>query len=153
MAADRVFIVWPGERGDTVLVNLRAQVEEMRGLKPGKPIEARISYWSPPKTNPQNRTLWMWHGEIASQMTERCREMGMSTTWSKDDVHETIFLHRFMPQRELVTPDGEVIFKPIRTSDKEATAFVMSKAMDAYVAWAYSQGMELTIPEHQEDAR
>jgi len=144
---DRVYVVRPQDRDHEwrVARNALREVQAMAGL--GKPVEVRIRIYQRKKTLPQNATVWMWHTEVASQLTERCREAGSDVSWTKEDVHELVFKPRWMPMRERMLPDGEVIAAPIGTSDKEATAEVISEAMEQYLVWIYEQGMEVTVPD------
>jgi hypothetical protein len=100
------------------------------------------------RTDPQRRTFWNWHGEVASELTLRTRQR-----WTKDDVHEVIFLPRFMPGIDFIGPEGEQMSRPMRTSDKikpegdERThRQIISDAMNAYLAWIYEMGIEVTVP-------
>lgn len=128
------------------LEGLRAAAKEARRDDRAKEIVIRD--FKPPRTDPQRRTLWLWHGEVASELTLRT-----GRRWSKEDVHEAIFLPRFMPQKELVTPEGEIIYRSMRTSDKppeddeRATKQIVSDAMTQYLAWVYEMAIEVTVPE------
>lgn len=109
----------------------------------GTPQEVIIRDWQPPRTDPQRRTLWMWHGEVAADLSIRT-----DRRWTKDDVHEALFIPRFMPphESELVDPDtGEIISRPKRTT--EARKDEITDAMEQYMAWCYQQGIEITVPE------
>lgn len=112
----------------------------------GKDHQVDISEFKPGKTPRQNRTLWMWHTEIASQLTERCKQNGHDVEWSRQDVHDLIFKPRFMPTVEKKTPEGKVHYRPMNTSEKDCTKEIIIGAMEKYLAWIYSQGMEVTIP-------
>lgn len=118
---------------------LRQAAREARDT--GKPVEALFRPWSPPRTDPQRNTMWKWHGEVASELTVRTGKR-----WTKEDVHEVIFIPRFMPQHEaLIDPTtGEVVTRNKRTS--EATKAEISEAMTAYLAWIYEMGIEATVP-------
>lgn len=142
----RVFVVRPEDRGREWLVARNAFREVCQMADTGKPVEVRVKFWKKKKTTPQNSTLWMWHTQVASHLTERCRESGMDMTWSPEDVHESIFKPRFMPQVEKTLPDGEIVFRPMGTSDEDATVDVISDAMEHYLSWIYGEGMEVTIP-------
>lgn len=126
---------------------LRAAAEAVK--RTGKPYQIEIKPWAPLKTDPQNRTLWKWHTEVASQLTERCRMAGHTVKWDKTDVHEHLFKPRFMPSRERMLPDGELLIAPMGTSDPDCTSAILSNAMDQYLAWIYGEGMEVTIPDEQ----
>lgn len=146
--ADRVFIVRPEDKDREwhVARNAFREVREM--TEAGKPVEVRIKFWKRRKTLPQNSTIWLWHTEVASQLTQRCREAGADVAWTPADVHELIFKARFMVMRERMLPHGEVIAAPMGTSDPEATVEVMSDAMERYLEWIIQdQGMVVTIPE------
>ena len=115
----------------------------------GHPREVIIREFQPPRTDPQRMTLWMWHGEVASELSRRTGKR-----WSKDDVHEMIFLPRWMPQIERMDPEtGEVMHRPMRTSerppdgDDRSAKEIVSEAMTAYLAWAYQAGIDVTAPE------
>jgi len=145
--ADRVFIVRPEDRDRDWRVARNAFREVRQMIEAGKPVEVRVRFWKKSKTLPQNSTLWMWHTEIASQLTARCREVGSDVVWPPEDVHEFIFKPRFMPMVEKMLPDGELVVAPMGTSDKRCTVDVLSKAMKKYLAWIYGEyGMEVTIP-------
>jgi hypothetical protein len=144
--ADRVFIVRPEDRDRDWRVTRNAMREVCAMAETGKPVEIRIKFWRRKKTLPQNSTLWMWHTEVASQLTARCREAGSDVAWTPEDVHDLIFKPRMMPMVEQMLPDGEMIAAPMGTSDKRCTVDVLSEAMERYLAWIYEQGMEITIP-------
>jgi hypothetical protein len=144
--ADRVFIVRPEDRDRDWKVARNAMREACAMAQQGRAVEVRLRFWKRKKTLPQNSTIWMWHTEVASQLTQRCRELGSEVVWTAEDVHGLVFKPRFMPMRERMLPDGEVVMAPIGTSDQEATVDVMSEAMERYLAWIYEQGMEVTIP-------
>ena len=144
--ADRVFVVRPEDKDRDWRVARNAMREVCAMAQQGKPVEVRVRFWKRKKSLPQNSTWWMWTTEVASQLTQRCREAGSDVVWSPEDVHELIAKPRFMPMRERMLPDGEVVMAPIGTSDREATVDVMSEAMERYLAWIYEQGMEVTIP-------
>lgn len=123
---------------------LRALCQAVRDS--GKDHQVEISLFKPGKSDKQNRTIWMWHTEVASQLTERCKENGHNVEWDRQSVHDLIFKPRFMPYVEKVTPEGEIISRPLNTSEKGCTRPVLSEAMEKYLAWIYGQGMEVTIP-------
>ncbi|TQE98147.1 MAG: hypothetical protein FKY71_15330 [Spiribacter salinus] len=134
-------------RASAAVEALRAAAR--RSKQDGKPMEVIIRDWQVPRSDPQRKTLWMWHGEVASDLTVRT-----GARWNKDDVHELVFLPRFMPQRELVDPEtGEVLHRPIRTSgpapedDDRDMRSIVSDAMEQYMAWCYQMGIEITVPE------
>ncbi|WP_018935672.1 MULTISPECIES: hypothetical protein [unclassified Thioalkalivibrio] len=109
----------------------------------GRPQEVIIREWQPPRTDPQRKTLWMWHGEVAAELSIRT-----SRRWAKEDVHEVIFIPRFMPPQgtELVDPEtGEILSRNKRTS--EATKPEITEAMERYMAWCYQMEIEITVPE------
>ena len=100
------------------------------------------------RTDPQRRTLWMWHGQVASELTVRTGKR-----WTKDDVHELIFLARWMPYVELPMPDGKTVRRPMRTSEKapegqdDDPRSIISNAMTQYIAWICEMGIEVTVPD------
>lgn len=154
MSSERKYILRPEDEGQDWRVARLAFRDACQMVRHGKrAVEVIVQIYRRPKTDPQNKTIWMWHGEVASQLTERCREAGSGVIWRKDDVHELIFKPRFMPQRERMLPDGELVFGPMGTSDKGATVEVISEAMEKYLSWIYSQGMEVTIPDDPEIER
>ncbi|MEN8720086.1 MAG: hypothetical protein ABF296_07485 [Oceanococcaceae bacterium] len=114
----------------------------------GKTAEIIIRRMQADKTDPQRRTLWKWHGEVAAALS-----ISTPHRWKKEDVHEIVFLPKFMPTVERVLPDGEVVHRPLRTSDRVPDEWetdmkaILSKAMDAYMAWAYQSDIEITVPE------
>ena len=113
-------------------------------------VDIRVGPAKKERTDPQRRTLWMWHGEVASELTLRTGKR-----WTKDDVHELIFLERFMPAFELPLPGGEVKRRPMRTSDKKAPEHceetdprkIITNGMDQYLAWVTEMGIEVTVPD------
>jgi len=116
----------------------------------GKDQEVIVRPYKKRKTLPQNRTLWMWHREVASQLNERGRMLGHSVTWSADEFHDLVFKPRWMPAVEKALPDGTVASSPMGTSDPDCTTEILSNAMEQYLSWIYTQGMEITIPEDPE---
>lgn len=120
-----------------------------RARDEGEAQEVIIRKFEKSRTDPQRHTLWMWHGQVASELAVRT---GMR--WNKDDVHEVIFLPRFMPDKELVDPEtGEVLQRPLRTSDRapddedRSMKQIISDAMDDYLRWVTDMGIEVTVPE------
>ena len=146
MSTDRVFVISPEDQNREWHVARNAFREVRHMAETGKPVEVRVKFWQRKKSQPQNSTIWMWHTQVASQLTERCREAGASVAWSPLDVHELIFKPRFMPQVERMLPDGELVTAPMGTSDRGATVDVISDAMEQYLSWIYEQGMEVLIP-------
>lgn len=151
--SERRYILHPNDANQDwriaklALEGLRQAAREAR--RDQRPKEIVIRDYQPPRTDPQRRTLWLWHTEVASELTLRT-----GRKWDKNDVHEAVFLPRWMPQRELVTPDGEIVYRQMRTSDKppqddqRSTKQIVSEAMTQYLAWIYSMGIEITVPEH-----
>lgn len=122
-------------------------------LKQG-PVDIRIGPAKRVRTDPQRKTLWMWHGDVASELTIRT-----SKRWTKDDVHELIFIERYMPVFELPLPDDSgVLYRRMRTSDKETPENceesdprkVITTAMDQYLAWITEMGIDVTVPDPDE---
>lgn len=101
-----------------------------------------------PVTDPQRRTFRKWHSEVASELSVRT---GMR--WTGDDVHEVIFIPRFMPSQTITMPDGTEVVRHMRTSDKpfpgeeRSARKIVSDAMDDYLRWIYDQDIEVTVPE------
>lgn len=92
------------------------------------------------RTHPQLNLLWHWHHEVASELSIRT-----GRPWSAEDVHELVFLPRFMPCRECALPDGEIVMKAMRTS--AATAQIVADAMEAYQAWTAEMQIETSYLE------
>jgi len=112
----------------------------------GHPAAVEVKRYRKKRTDPQLRTIWMWHSEVAAQLSERLREQGWNYKWTRDDVHEVLFKQRFMAQREIVLPDGECRYRSYGLSDKDTTRQMVSDAMENYLRWIYERGMEVTIP-------
>lgn len=112
----------------------------------GQPAAVTVKRYRPKRTDPQVRTIWMWHGEVAAELSHRCREAGFNVQWTKDDVHETLFKQRHMAQRETVLPDGECRYRAYGLSDRDTTRQMVSDAMEDYLRWIYQNGIEVTIP-------
>ena len=154
MSEKQQYVMRPEDRERRVLSLVESAAEQM--LQQGHWVRVEVSRWKKAKTPPQNRTLWQWHTEVASQLTERCRSLALSddrgrlAEWSREEVHEIIFKPRMMPYREKVTPDGVVHPMPMGTSDPECTAEVLSEAMEKYLAWIAGEGMEVTVPDSAE---
>ncbi len=108
------------------------------------PVEVVIREWSPPRTDPQRKTMWLWHGEVASELSLRTGKR-----WTKDDVHEVVFIARFMPlhEEELIDFETGAVLPPRRKRTSEATKKENSDAMTAYLAWIYEMGISVTVPE------
>ena len=85
----------------------------------------------------------MWHGEVAADLSVR-----KQARWGKNDVHEAIFIKRFMPlwDRTLVNPETDTVIRR-RKRTTEANQAEITEAMDAYLVWIYHMGIEVTIPE------
>lgn len=106
-----------------------------------KQVSITIEEWEPKRTDQQRKTFWQWHGEAAAELSIRTK-----MRWTKDDVHEFVFLEKFMPRKEVIDLEtGEVKSRPLRTS--EATKHQISEAMTKYLAWAYENQIEVTVPE------
>ena len=112
----------------------------------GKRAEIEVGVWTPKKTDAQRRTIWKWHGEVASQLAELGKAMGHGARWTKDDVHDVVFKPRFMPSKEIIWPDGTVETVPKGLSDPTVTRQDVTDAMTKYLAWIYERGFEVTIP-------
>jgi hypothetical protein len=105
-----------------------------------QPWEVVIRPYQRRRTDEQLRTLWKWHGEVAAALS-----ISTGRPWTKEDVHEIVFLPKFMPCRQSELPDGTLVHKAMRTS--VAPRGVISEAMDAYMAWCYEHAIEITVPE------
>ncbi len=126
---------------------LRIAAREVRANR--QPCEVVIREWKPQRTDPQRNTMWMWHTEVASELSIRTKYR-----WTKEAVHEVIFLPRYMPQIEYADPEtGEVLTRPMRTSEKppegdeRSTKEIVTEAMNGYLAWIYEMGISVTVPE------
>lgn len=131
---------------------VKAHRHGQRLLRQGEQVEVMVGPVRRERTDPQRRTLWMWHGQVASELTLRTGHR-----WTKDDVHELIFLARFMPVFELRLPDGEVVYRAMRTSDRVTPdgadpdpRRVISEAMDQYLAWISEMAIDVTVPDPDE---
>lgn len=116
-------------------------------MQNGKPLRLILTDDGPARSDPQRNTFWMWHAQVASELTIRTGK-----TWTKDDVHDLIFLARYMPRVTLELPNGEIVSRPVRTSEKsgpdgEPMREVISNAMNQYLAWIFEMGIEVTIPD------
>lgn len=133
------------DNADHVTANV---VEAIRSvLDAGHPAAVEVKRWRPTRTPAQHRTLWMWCSEVASQLTEQCRQNGIRAGWTKGDVYEVIVKPRFMPRRECVMPDGSTEERPMGLSDPDLALTLLSRAMDQFLAWIVAQGMEVTVPD------
>jgi len=147
------FVIQPtdSERGYKVA---KAANDYLRGAArrardEGRPQEVVFRPFQRKRSDPQRHTLWMWHGQVASELSIRTGKR-----WTKDDVHEVVFLARFMPSKELIDPEtGEVLHRPVRTSDKTLDdddrdmRSIISDAMDDYLRWLTEMQIEVTVPE------
>jgi hypothetical protein len=102
-----------------------------------RPLEVAVRKKMRHRTHPQLNLLWHWHHEVASELSVRT-----GRPWSAEDVHELVFLPRFMPCRECSLPNGETVMKAMRTS--VATAKIVADAMEAYQAWCADMLIETT---------
>ncbi len=126
---------------------LRSMVRKARDE--GEAQEVLFREFQRERTDEQRRTFWMWHAQVASELSIRT-----GRRWTKEDVHEVVFLPRFMPTRELVDPEtGEILHRPLRTSDKAPEGEsrdikgIISDAMTDYLRWITEMGIEVTVPE------
>jgi hypothetical protein len=145
------FVIRPEDRAFCVLSAAVDLVKQM--LSSGVRVSVVISKWAPAKTPPQHRTVFMWNGEVAAQLTVMGALAGSNVVWKTDDAHEMIFKRLCMPSVERMLPGGEVFTRPIGLSDKEATREVVSAAMERYQVWAIEHGIELTQPADHDDGR
>jgi len=146
--ARKEFVIRPEDSAFCVLGAAVALIKQM--LETGVRVSVVISKWVPAKTPPQHRTVFMWNGEVAAQLTVLGTLSGSNVQWKTDDAHEYIFKRLCMPQVERILPDGEIVTRSIGLSDKEATLEVVSQAMEKYQCWAIERGIELTQPEDKE---
>lgn len=144
MKADQ-YIARPEDDGHAGTAAALEHVQAM--LAEGKPARIQVSRYVRGKTPPQLRTIWQWHTEVASQLTEHCRAAGYSFRWNREEVHEVVFKPRFMPRRTTVMPDGTTVDNPKGLSDSDTDLGEVSEAMDAYLAWITGQGYEVTVPD------
>ena len=109
----------------------------------GQPMEVYIQPFTPARSDPQRKTLWMWHGEVAADLSVR-----KQVRWTKVDVHELIFTSQFMPvsDKPLVMPETDMAVRRRRRTSEVSQAEI-TEAMDAYLTWIYNMGIEVTIPE------
>lgn len=152
--AEQRFVIPPTDqnRGWKVSRNVADYLRQAarRARDQGVPQEVLFRPVQKQRTDPQRMTLWMWHGQVASELALRTGAL-----WTKDDVHEVIFLPRFMPQRELIDPQtGEVLTRSVRTSDRRPPEGddrdmreIISDAMDDYLRWIFEMEIEVTVPE------
>lgn len=145
--AKKEFVIRPEDTAFHVLASAVALVKQM--ISSGIRVSVVVKKWVPAKTPPQNRTVFMWCGEAAAQLTVMSALAGSSVRWNTEDAYEMTFKLLCMPKNEKVLPDGEVVSKPIGLSDPEATLEVVSQAMERYQVWAIEHGIELTQPVDQ----
>ena len=105
-----------------------------------KPWEVMVRPYQKRRSDPQLRTIWKWHDEVAAALT-----IATARPWTASDVHELVFKPKFMPCKQSELPDGTFVHKAMGTSI--APRQVISEAMDAYMAWCYTAGIEITVPE------
>jgi hypothetical protein len=104
--------------------------------------ECILKEFQPPMTSGQRRRLRMWHTKVAAEL---CARTGYH--WTGDDVHEFIFLPKFMPKEEIVIAPGETVIRPLRTSDLDNNKAITAEAMQAYEAWCFEHEIEITVTE------
>lgn len=88
----------------------------------------------------QNALLWMWYGELSTQIKQKSRE-GYST----DDLHE-YFKSRFCPTKELKF--GNAVIQATTTTRLDTGE--MTRYLDQIHEWACGAGFKLTIPINSE---
>lgn len=108
-------------------------------------VDVTISKHVDKKTMPQHRTIFMWCGESAAQLTEMGRMTGKGGKWKTEDVYEIIFKGRFMPKNEKIMPDGTIEYIPVGLSENPSIESV-TEAMNKFQVWAAELGIELTQP-------
>ena len=139
------FVIRPEDRAFCVPGAAVALIKQM--LSSDMRVSVVISKWVEKKTPPQHRTVFMWDGEAATQLTIMGALTGSSIVWKKEYAHEMIFKRLCMPSIDLPMPDGSVVSRPMGLSDKEATKDIVSEAMEKYQVWAINHGIELTQPD------
>jgi len=106
-------------------------------------IEVIVRPYRQRHTDPQRRTVFMWCGEVAPELT-----LLTGYRWSGDAVYEVVFKESYMPADEYMLPDGEIKRVPWGLSDKRATKEIVGEAMDKFWYWAVVQhGWDLTDPD------
>lgn len=129
--------------------SMRAACRELVRVQIDAPHELTIRPAVKKRTDPQLRTLWMWHTEIAPQLTLlSMKDDGPSLIWTKELVHEALFKPFFCKKDEIELPGGKVVTVLHGTS--KMTREQVSEAMDRYRAWIAQHEWEVTDPE---DAR
>lgn len=110
--------------------------------------ECMIKPWKPPRTRKQDKTLRMWHREVAADILVRT-----GIVVDPQTIHDHFFIPRFMPPKESIRIGGEAVLLPMRTSDPDNDRAGMKLAMDRYEAWCTEHNIELTIPdpEHRDE--
>lgn len=140
--AKKEFVIRPEDSAFHVLNAAVALVKEM--LRSGVRVSVVVSKWVPAKTPPQHRTVFLWCKEAAVQLNIMGELIGGKTNWTTEDAYEFVFKERFMPKRMAELPGGEILFRPIGLSDKDATLEAVSEAMTKFQVWACETGIELT---------
>ncbi len=143
--AGRSWVIMPEDESGNAVRQLIEALSEALELK--KPVEVTMKPWRKAKTPPQHRTIWMWHTEVASQLTEWCRTNGHDVRWTAEDVHDLIFKPRYLPRRCKILPNGAEVCRMGSLTDTDLTVDETSDAMEQYLAWLYEKGMSVTIPE------
>ena len=144
----KTFVLRPEDSAFFVLKSMVALCKQM--LVNGIRVSVVISKYVQSKTPPQHRTVFMWNGEVATQLNIMGALSGSNVKWTTEDVHEMVFKRQMMPQVNRTLPDGQDVSRPIGLSDKEATIDVVAEAMCRYQVWAIERGIELTQPEDRE---
>ena len=88
------------------------------------------------RSMPQNALLWLWLGEIASQVHKRIGESHEAET-----LHE-FFKEKFLPTKTIRVGKAEVNYKSTRKLDKGE----MNHYMTQVHQWAVNAGFKLTVP-------
>ena len=142
------FVCRPEDTDERVLRMVAAAVRSL--TRDGKAADVSVKKYVKVTTPPQRRTVWMWHGEVAAQLSERASDLGHDVKWTRNDVHELIFKPLFLPQVALMLPDGSEVYRPKGLSDRDTTVREVTQAMEAYLAWIYQRSMDVTIPDEYE---
>lgn len=84
----------------------------------------------------QNRTYWMWLGELSHQIKLKTRD-----SYSTDDLHEYM-KERFCPNKDLTLGNKTISIKSTRRLDTGEMHFYMNQVHE----WSVNAGFSLTIP-------
>ena len=88
------------------------------------------------RSHSQNKTYWMWLGELSHQIKIKSRE-----SYSTDDLHE-YFKSRFCPAKNLKFGDKDISVTSTTRLDTGEMHFYMNQVHE----WSVNAGFKLTIP-------